>query len=236
MKYSKHCQLIVSILISLVILSIFIVWTALDILSLQELLMEDGPIELLSSIFFGLSSIFFILFAIRSKHLKEKNGWFRYFFTICWVLLMFIFMGEEISWGQRIFNITTPETLNEINAQKEINIHNIGFLDRYGGPYRLLSIMMLTTGLFLPIIAMSSIGKQTIQRFAFPVPPLGYSVLFVGAYLYGRFYYYTLLPVGASSEVREFLMSSAMLCFALHGAVCPRSLFRISVSKDESRI
>ena len=37
---------------------------------------------------------------------------------------------EEISWGQRIFDIDTPEALKEVNVQKEINIHNLVFFQR----------------------------------------------------------------------------------------------------------
>ena len=32
---------------------------------------------------------------------------------------------EEISWGQRIFGIETPDTLMEINTQQEISLHNL---------------------------------------------------------------------------------------------------------------
>lgn len=37
----------------------------------------------------------------------------------------FIFLGEEISWGQHFFGFSTPEKLMEINRQHETNIHNI---------------------------------------------------------------------------------------------------------------
>ena len=33
-------------------------------------------------------------------------------------------IGEEISWGQRLFGIATPEALKETNLQNEINLHN----------------------------------------------------------------------------------------------------------------
>jgi 3-phytase len=34
-------------------------------------------------------------------------------------------VGEEISWGQRIFGLATPEALNAVNEQGEVNVHNI---------------------------------------------------------------------------------------------------------------
>lgn len=38
----------------------------------------------------------------------------------------FIIFGEEISWGQRIFNIQTPEEYAALNTQGEITLHNYG--------------------------------------------------------------------------------------------------------------
>lgn len=37
----------------------------------------------------------------------------------------FVFMGEEISWGQHFVGWETPEEWKEINRQKETNIHNM---------------------------------------------------------------------------------------------------------------
>lgn len=222
-------QFAIGTMLSLLVITIFVVWAEFYADSLSLIAKEDGIIENLSAIFFGLSSICFIVFAVRSDFLKEKNR-LRYTVTIGWAFLMFIFMGEEISWGQRIFDIATPDKLAEINKQKEINIHNIEFIDTFlGGKYRYLSIMMLTTGLLLPVFAISEIGKRTIQRFAFPVAPLCYSGLFAGAYWYGK--YAGPILGNSATEVREFLMSVAMFSFALHGAITPCTLFRTCLVK-----
>ena len=96
--------------------------------------------------------------------------------------------------------------MKQINLQNEINIRNIEFVDTFlGGNFRYLSIMMLTTGLLLPLFAMSNVGKRTIQRFAFPVSPLCYAPLFIGAYAYGKYY----IPEmrNDAAEVRAFLMA-----------------------------
>lgn len=37
----------------------------------------------------------------------------------------FVVAGEEISWGQRVFGVETPESLEELNRQGEIGVHNI---------------------------------------------------------------------------------------------------------------
>jgi len=41
--------------------------------------------------------------------------------------VMFV-VGEEISWGQRIFGWLTPDQLVDLNNQGETNVHNIGTL------------------------------------------------------------------------------------------------------------
>ena len=41
------------------------------------------------------------------------------------------FAGEEISWGQTYLRFSTPECLEQINRQKEFNLHNLE-LARYG--------------------------------------------------------------------------------------------------------
>jgi len=35
-------------------------------------------------------------------------------------------IGEELSWGQRLFHLTTPETIATANQQQELNLHNLG--------------------------------------------------------------------------------------------------------------
>ena len=149
-----HCncrQFLLGTLLSIAVVAVFVVLAEFDADSLVKITREDGPIENFTAIFFGIASGFFLIFAIRSDFLKAgpRSG---YLMTIGWILLMFIFMGEEISWGQRIFNIATPEKLAEINEQNEINIHNIESLEGIlGGKYRWLSIMMFLTGLFFPL-------------------------------------------------------------------------------------
>jgi len=233
MNFFKHHQSIFGTALSLLFVLTFFIWSELDPNSLQKIAKEDGPIENLSAVFFGLSSICFIVVACRSDFLKRKDG-LKYLMTISWALLMFVFMGEEISWGQRIFNIATPEILEEVNKQNEITIHNIEFVDSFlGGKYRYLSIMMFITGLLLPIYALTQYGKKLIQKLAFPVSPLCYAPLFLGAYAYGK-YYHSIMGNDAI-EVREFLMSLGMLGFALNGAISPDMLFRTSRPEKTSQ-
>jgi hypothetical protein len=61
--------------------------------------------------------------------------------------------GEEISWGQRLFGVETPDSVREANQQGELNIHN---LDVVYEPY--VGVMLLV-GLY------GSAGSWFVYRF-----------------------------------------------------------------------
>jgi hypothetical protein len=83
-------------------------------------LAEDGPVEYATTVFFFLSFLFSTIIGL--KFIKVKKN----FFALLYFLLsasFFIAGFEEISWGQRIFQIETPENFSE-NLQNEITFHN----------------------------------------------------------------------------------------------------------------
>ena len=41
------------------------------------------------------------------------------------MLISFLALGEELSWGQHFFQYQTPKSLVEFNTQQEFNIHNL---------------------------------------------------------------------------------------------------------------
>ncbi len=85
---------------------------------------EDGLVETAGAIFWLLSAI--LIFTILLKNRRNAN--LLKYRNIIFLFLAFAFLFaflEEISWGQRIFNITTPQFVQEINAQGETTIHNL---------------------------------------------------------------------------------------------------------------
>jgi hypothetical protein len=211
------------------ILGGFATWALVDKDSLYPWLEEDTLIESLTSMFFGLAALGFVLIARRSMFLKTKQSGPRYLWVALWALLMFVFMGEEISWGQRIFSTVTPQWLDTINLQKETNVHNVDFVRNFlGGAHRWLSILMLLTGLVLPAFAETGYGKRVIQWWGFPVCPIQFWLFFVGAYAFGVIVREYTFRTNDAAEVREFVFSIGMACFALYGAYRPWSVFRSS--------
>lgn len=88
----------------------------------KALLQEDGLFENMQVGLYLVSS--FIGLAICSRLIKAGRRSIAGFFLLLSILLFFI-AGEEISWGQRIFNINTPAELAKVNLQGEITVHNI---------------------------------------------------------------------------------------------------------------
>ena len=119
---------------------LFFIVTSLFFLSLQlidhpllhNLIKEDGLLENSSALLYFTASVFFI---ILWKKTRFRNIWYLGFF-----LMFFLVAGEEISWGQRIFNLSTPESLVEINVQQETNFHNIKGIH---GSVRLIGLIIV---------------------------------------------------------------------------------------------
>lgn len=94
---------------------------------------EDGPIEYLTCLFYLLGTIFAIKSLQFVKNLKlsklQKN--LLTGLIVISALGMFVISAEEISWGQRILQIETPENLADVNTQGELNLHNHGSVFGY---------------------------------------------------------------------------------------------------------
>ncbi len=159
-----------------------------------RLSVEDGIIEYLSAIFFFLASlILFYLFAITTSETRDfifKSK--RNYFILLLGLFFFFCAGEEISWGQRIIGVDTPEFMKEMNAQKEINIHNLFIFQATDSKNNIKTgLQVLLTGnkifayvwitlcVLIPVLyRFSARSKQFLKRISFPVIPLWLGILF----------------------------------------------------------
>jgi hypothetical protein len=81
---------------------------------------EDGMIESLTVVFLLVACLLSALLAYRWSHLRA-----RLIVHSLLAFLFFVMAGEEISWGQRIFGLDTPEVIKQVNVQGEINLHNL---------------------------------------------------------------------------------------------------------------
>lgn len=66
----------------------------------------------------------FVASCLISVFVARSGSRYRWFFVALAAVSFYAFM-EEISWGQRIFNIESPEFFQRYNLQRETNIHNL---------------------------------------------------------------------------------------------------------------
>jgi len=85
---------------------------------------EDGPVE------YGTAILLFVSACVLGWQGAAMLWTGRVVAAVLLLIYAFMFVfgaGEEISWGQRIFDIETPEYFMENNFQQEITIHNLVF-------------------------------------------------------------------------------------------------------------
>lgn len=157
--------------------------------------------------------------------------------------LFFVCAGEEISWGQRIFNWDTPALLMEHNAQRETNLHNLTIFQASDDKSplagmlnmtRLLSLFFLAYCFVFPL-AFFCLGRvRRLQAWAgVPVPALIGAVPFAAAYIAFRVLYTLDSDAGrgvlsAYNELKESNLAVAVLVLScgLIGEASARSLNR----------
>jgi hypothetical protein len=93
------------------------------------LLREDRPAEWLQVLFLLLTACLCLAVAWRVRSMEGRRS-IRWIFLALGVLTILIVL-EELSWGQRIFDFKTPEAIAAVNAQKEVNLHNLKIFHRY---------------------------------------------------------------------------------------------------------
>lgn len=124
----------IGLIISLKIVSKPLYWAALAV--------EDGPAESMTSVFYLLASAIAVGITLREYKQKSFDTTTRTTATLA--VIFFLIAMEEISWGQRIFAVQSPDFFVENNQQGELNLHN--FLSRY--PLHLLYILVGLHGAF----------------------------------------------------------------------------------------
>ncbi len=175
--FNKKINFLHSIFSSAIASTVFLFYHSNSIYN--SIVKEDGIIEYLTAIFLLSISIFLIKKLLEMKDLISVNN----FGIIMFSIIFFFGFGEEISWGQRIFNIETPHFFIENNLQSETNIHNL----MIGGVK--LNKLIFTNGLFfifsfyflaIPYLYTKSNNiKSLINRFSIVIPKYSQSTIFI---------------------------------------------------------
>ena len=167
------------IIISVLVLAAFTVWVLVAPEQMHACALEDGVIENVSAAFYGLASAGFLLVLLKRGVIGAHHGWSRYLVTVGWVIFTFVAMGEEISWGQRVFGFETPPELREANWQDEFNFHNLGTWHLLGLNWLIMHGITFGLGVLLPVMAFLKPVRRMASTLAFPIPSTSLIPLFL---------------------------------------------------------
>jgi len=143
----------------------FVLWMG-DPAYTSKFTIEDGIVENLSALFYLLSFIFCTYRLV----LKPKTGYRK--FLLLWAVLSFVFLGEETSWFQRFLDIPTPEYIQDVNEQGELNIHNLTWFVSKDGLLKAIKEGDNILGAFLNA---DNLFRMGFFAYFFVIPMLVYS-------------------------------------------------------------
>ena len=215
MKYrlQKVLSLLSIILIPLLLIGFAIIYKTNSHFYIY-LTLEDNLVEWLTFDLFFLTGVLSLFIAIQIRKNRGPYFWFFLIFSG----LCILFSLEEISWGQRIFGINSPEYFLEHNDQGEINIHNV--IQKWGKNLSIFwitydlktkhiaGLILFVYGTCLPIIALNQRISSFFKKIQFIVPPpiLSFSFLIAVAMMFDK-------PTGQEEEMGEFFFSICLFLF-----------------------
>jgi hypothetical protein len=136
---------------------------------------EDGAAEWIATL------ALFSCAVISLGRSVKSNGKSRWFHVL--VALVFLFaVGEELSWGQRLFGVESSPFFEDHNWQGETNVHNL-----YFGSFHVNKVIFGTVmGAFLSFYLVGLpllFGRDSVRAFVdmlgIPVPRVRHTVLIV---------------------------------------------------------
>lgn len=146
---------------------------------------EDGVVENFTAIFFLVGFIISLFRVFRNENVL---------FPIIWTALCFLFLGEETSWFQRLFDYSVL-SVEQVNSQNEFNLHNlaifqgghlVGQSEEFGYNMLLKAQNLFRMGFFgyfviLPLLLYNAKINNLLQKIGYPKPSSGFTltVLFV---------------------------------------------------------
>jgi hypothetical protein len=229
---------LVKIFIFLFPLILFLIFLLIKIslpFAYKELIKEDAVVENAQALFYFIASI--ISFVVAKKFIKTKLFFQGVLYVVLAIGLLFI-SGEEISWGQRIFNISTFDYLEHHNWQHETNIHNLDIIKPL-----LLHVAYIIIGAYgafawlfaLPFAPAARKKSDHLVNFILPD-------WFISSYFFFPFVIFILLVLREKNtggflwlkdqEIAEVLLATGFLFFAINSYM----KLRLYLTKDKLQI
>lgn len=214
-------------------------WSLMDFWDVAWYAGEDGVSEWWTVAAYLIAAITVAVTALLMTRLRHRR------IGLIYALLALVFMVvvmEEISWGQRLFDWSTPEALASVNEQGETGIHNITGLDRVFRTAFFLAALLGLVGAGARAL-LHRHRRVTTADFFLPslilVPPLVGIVIWIwggqsypGNILRALMIDLDIRPVG--SEVPEVLSGLALLLYTYDNLKKARGLRRtIATYQDD---
>ena len=170
-----------------------------------QILKEDQLVEWATFLFLILTFFLALCMFFIVKNTNKKHS----YFFICFALLCLWSALEEISWGQRILSISSPEFFLTHSDQQEINMHNVvqKWFPFLKAKY-IAGIVLFIYGVCLPMyfsFSMSGVKEKISNYIVVPTPALMLGFLIVSFLMLDK-------PTGREEEIGEFMGG---LCFLL---------------------
>lgn len=152
-----------------------------------------------------IASLLFMRLFISSKA-KKADFWYALF-----ALGTFFIGMEEISWGQRIVGVGTPDFLRDMNFQGEFTLHNIKAFSPEAITYLVVSVGFIVYGFILPFFAaIFSRVNMKVKKVNLPLPSLHLAPLFLATSYFLKFSNFV-----KGEEIGELLFAISFGCLAL---------------------
>lgn len=178
---------------------------------------EDGFAETMQVIFYGLT---WVLGLIATGRLWRSNRKGIAFLYGGFCLALFFLIGEELSWGQRLFGWETAESFAEINKQGETNLHNVYGV---GDTFKWIQLLVGAYGTLLPLALLRWNAPARLQPYVpFLVPH--YTLIPYFAMLFIWRIYRNVVPdfkefyfvIAEYNEVMELALAMGLFLFMVY--------------------
>ena len=170
------------------------------------LVTEDSIAEYLTSVSFGLAGVILLILAFKSGAKMRKFIW------LLIGVVALIIAAEEISWGQRILSIKTPDSLSVHNIQEEITLHNLVAFQAVNSKLHTIVSYLILLYLFFSVIVLTLMPRfeEKLTAIGFPLIPIRLIPIFLLVA-----YFLLTWPVFKADEFGELFLGIAALMWAV---------------------
>jgi hypothetical protein len=203
---SYHIETAIYSLLALAAVSFVFYLFYFDPVNYTRLLTDDQIGEYSTSVGFALSALMLMALSSRKGPLLRRVMW-----AIMGLIALFI-AGDEISWGQRIFHLSTPEALRQINVQGEITFHNIEAIDPIDTAM-ILAYLVLAWSVFSVVVSTRMpVLESKLLTIGLPLIPIQLIAMFLSVPF---FYFFTNKPIAQEGEIGEIFFGIAVTLWSI---------------------